>query len=106
MVFKTPEVITKFRLSPRAKNSVNFRPSRKLKITPQTMPKGRPFKNKKTKLYGKGTKPNATKAISANTIRLIIKTIRFFDFNSAITFIPMTFESIYPKTCEIIKIVL
>lgn len=70
------------------------------------MPKGKPFKNKKTKLYGNGTNPKATKAISANTIRLIINTIRFFDFNSAMTLIPIIFESMYPKTCEIIKMVL
>lgn len=70
------------------------------------MPKGKPFKNRNMKLYGNGTNPNATKATSAITIKLIINKIRFFDFNSAITLIPMTFESMYPKTCEIIKIVL
>ncbi len=85
--------------------SVCFRPSRYESTSPNTIPKGSPFKNSITGLTGSGTKAKPARAASAARINPTIAVPRYSLRISETMRIPMNFESMYPASCEITRTV-
>ena len=78
--------------SPADSTSVTRRPSRNDSTSPNTIPSGRPFKNKRAQLYGAGVHPNSTRHKCAKAINNRMPTARRVGGSSAITRMPINLE--------------
>jgi hypothetical protein len=59
---------------------------------PQTMPSGKPFRNKKMKPNFFGTNPKAISASCATEIKSMIRPLRFEAFSSETIFTPINLD--------------
>ena len=84
----------RLRLRPSAMNSVTRRPSRKEKISPHTMPSGRPLRNRNATFQGAGVRANSSSAASATPIKPSTMATRRPGVASETNLMPRNFETV------------
>ncbi len=89
-----PEEKIKLTLSPAPMNSVCLRPSRKLKTSPQTIPRGRPLRKRAKILRGTGSIAKRKRAISDSAIRARMAMALLLRPNSDTNRIPINLERV------------